>query len=145
MSYTTLSNFKNAGKNSNYHGAKGNGSKNRDAVLKAATDQKSYGATYTYFAQYYIGGISQGVKFDTKRKQWLSVAKQLSGKFRCDTLVNFAYKYEVVGYIRSMTEEYTNDWVSLVEYYIRTRGYTNNSADESITPNTLYNFLPTSR
>ncbi|MEI7870285.1 MAG: hypothetical protein WCI11_20585 [Candidatus Methylumidiphilus sp.] len=145
MVYTTLNSFKTAGKNNRYYGAKANGATNRYAVLKQATDQKGYGATYTLFAQYLVGGAAFGWKYDTKKRAWILVSKQLPGKFRCDTLVNFAYKYGGVGYIRSMTEEQKIDWISSKEYYSRTSGYTNNWAGQSITPNTLYNSLPTTR
>jgi hypothetical protein len=145
MVETSLSAFKVAGGKSKngYYGAKGKGKQNRSAIISAAKNQKKYNPKYTALAEYYIGGSFKGKKFDTKKRKWVAVTKTLPGKFRCDTLVNYAYKYGSVGFIRPMTEQVNTDWISATEYYQRIKGYT--SIRQSITPNLLYKSLPDSR
>jgi hypothetical protein len=145
MVETKLADFKIAGHDSNFYGTKGKGAQNRSSVVKAAVDQKSLSPTYTYLAEYWIGGIAKGKKYDLKKKKWVDVTKTFSGKFRCDTLVNYAYKYGGAGYIKSMTEKDNTEFSSATEYYVRKRGFTTNIAGQTITPKQLYNALPETR
>ncbi len=143
MRYVTLSSFKAGGKNNVFYGAKGVGSINRSSVPAAALGQRTFSPVYTGLAEYWPGGVANGKKFDFSKRKWVDVKRQFPGKFRCDTLVNYAYRYGGVGYIRAMTEEANKEFSGATEYYVRTRGYSN--WRQSITPNLLYGSLQTSR
>lgn len=143
MVTTSLASFKTAGRNANYYGAKGNGSSHRSAITAAAVAQQKFNPTYTAFAEYWVGGVAKGKKFDLYKRRWVDVSRQFAGKFRCDTLVNYAYRSGGPGYIRAMTERSNTEWSSAVEYYNRVQGYT--AAGQSTTPKLLYGALPTTR
>jgi hypothetical protein len=145
MRYLTLSDFKAGGKNNVFYGAKGVGSISRSSVPAVAIGQRTFSPVYTTLAEYWPGGVAKGKKYDFSKRRWVDVTRQFPGKFRCDTMVNYAYRYGGVGYIRAMTEEANNEFSGPTEYYVRTRGYTNNNARQSITPKLLYGSLPTSR
>ncbi len=143
MATTSLRDFKTAGRNSVYYGAKGQGAVNRTAVPAAALAQRAFQPTYTGFAEYWPGGVFQGQKFDLAKRKWVSVTRQFPGKFRCDTLVNFAYRQGGPGHVRAMTLENNREMNGPNEYYVRIRAYT--ARGQSITPNQLYATLPASR
>ena len=143
MKTPTLATFKTAAYNANYYGTKGIGTTNRFGVTSAALTQKQYIPTYTYFAEYWPGGVFKGKKFDYATRKWKDVTKQFSGKFRCDTIVDYAYKAGNGAYIVAMTESDNTEYSSPTEYYVRRKGYTNWS--QAISPNRIYNALPNTR
>jgi|UPI00035F8380 hypothetical protein len=138
MVYKTIDAFK---EETDYYGAKARGKLNRRGILGAALAQKQYNPTYTIFAKYIIGGIAAGKKFNEATQKWENVGKTFPGVFRCDSLVNYAYKYGDGSYIRNMTEKSVRRWEAQGEYYNRTEG----SGSEGLTPNLLYNTLPDKR
>lgn len=143
MKTPSLSSFKNAAYNANYYGTKGIGSVNRYGVASAALSQRAYTPTYTYLAEYWPGGVFKGKKYDFATRSWKNVSKQYAGKFRCDTLVDYAYKVGYGAYVVPMTEADNKEFVSAYEYYIRRKGYT--TWTQAITPNRVYNALSTTR
>ncbi len=143
MKTPTLVSFKAAANNGNYYGAKGIGTTNRYGITSTAITQQQYTPTYTYFAEYWPGGVFKGKKFDYSTRKWKDVTKKFTGKFRCDTLVDYAYQQGYGSYIVAMTEANNNEFTSPTEYYVRRKGYT--TLSQAITPNRIYNSLPETR
>ena len=139
----SLTSFKTAAYNANYYGAKGIGQFNRYGVTSAIFSQQQFNPTYTYFAEYWPGGVFAGKKFDYSTMKWKDVYRQFSGKFRCDTLVDYAYKTGYGSYITPMTARNNKEFTSATEYYVRIKGYT--KATQSISPNKIYEALPDTR
>ncbi len=145
----SLNSFKNVKYDDNiakYWGAKAQyRSRNLSNVIRKGREQDIYNPEYTKTASYLVGGRGWRYQWNKSKKRYEWKRITIRGKFRCDTFVNYAYRFGNGNHIVPMVLKWKlikRDWNyrDYAQY-----AYTNNFQGQAITPHILYDKLSYSR